>query len=75
MVVNNRSSDAMVPLKLKVFFLLKSGSQSSRDQNFHGDVLDCDDDQGGRKSKEPVTQEQRGEILSVGINALEESGF
>ena len=57
------------------FFLLKSGSQSSRDQNFHDDVLDCDDDQGGRKSKEPVTQEQRGEILSVGINALEESGF
>ena len=72
MVVNNWSSDTMVPLK---FFLLKSGSQSSRDQNFHDDVLDCDDDQGGCKSKEPVTQEQRGEILSVGINALEESGF
>ena len=65
----------MVPLK---FFFIKEWlaiSQSSRDQNFHGDVLDCDDDQGGRKSKEPVTQEQRGEILSVGINALEESGF
>ena len=30
---------------------------------------------GGNKSKEPVTQkQQRGEILSVGINALEESG-
>ena len=56
MVVNNWSSDAMVPLK---FFLLKSGSQSSRDQNFHDDVLDCDDDQGGCKSKEPVTQERR----------------
>ena len=40
----------------------RSGWQSSRDQNFHGRT-DWDDDQGGDKSKAPVTQKQLSAVV------------